>query len=182
MTDTLYVHLYGPPGTGKSTTRALVFGTLKQRGHNVEESPEFAKDLTWEERHRALGFQPYIFGKQAYREERLNGQVDAVISDTSTLLSLIFKPEPEPSWYSDFTKFVLAHYKSRRTLNILLERDPTRPYNPAGRWQTEEQALALENDIADLLLYTGLEYQPIQVNKSTNLHVEDIVGLIEERL
>lgn len=182
MPDTLYVHIYGGPGSGKSTTRALVFGALKQDGYNVEESPEFAKDLTWEQRTKALGFQPYIFGKQTYRERRLEGEVAAVISDTSPLLSLIYSPAPRPAWWNSFTKFAIDYYRARRTLNILLERDDRSVYETKGRNESEEQARLIDNDIADLLLYTGTEYKELKVSQADNAHVAEIVAMIEERI
>jgi len=104
-----------------------------------------------------------------------------VISDTSPLLSLIHSPAPRPAWWSSFTKFAIDYYRARRTLNVLLERDEKQPYMPEGRNETEQQARLIDNDICDLLLYTGTEYTPMKVSQADNAHVDEIVRLIEER-
>jgi hypothetical protein len=90
MTDTLVVNLFGGPGVSKSTNRALVFAKLKLAGMNVEEAPEFAKELVWEGRHKALRYQQYIIGKQMWRVERLRGEVDVVVTDSPILFGLIY--------------------------------------------------------------------------------------------
>jgi hypothetical protein len=85
---TTIVNLFGGPGTGKSTNAALSFGKLKVRGITAEYISEFAKDLVWEERHHALGYQPYLSAKQIYRIQRVIGKVPVIITDSPILLSL----------------------------------------------------------------------------------------------
>lgn len=182
QSDGLLASIFAGPGTGKSTTRAQVFGDLKQRGRNVEEDPEYAKWLTWDERWSALGFQPYIFGKQAYRSHRLLSQVDAVITDTSVLYSLVYVPDPKPVWYDPFAEFVVSYFKSLNTLNIFLERDPSRKYNPKGRNQTAAEAEALDDVIRNLLSEHGIPFINIPMDKEHGLHVSLIADLIEDRI
>ena len=59
--NTLVVNLFGGPGAGKSTLMAYLFYKLKILGVEVEMSPEFAKDLVWEERFNYFDEQIYIF-------------------------------------------------------------------------------------------------------------------------
>lgn len=175
--STLFVHLYGGPGTGKSTTAALVFGALKQAGRNVELVTEYAKDLTWEGAHGKLAFQPLVAAKQMWRDERLDGQVDAVITDTSPLLSLIYGDRgPE------FRAWIDAEYARRETLNIFLRRDPSRAYNPAGRSQTEPEAQLADCEIRGLLRSLGLPFVQVEVDKDENSHVHAILRFISDRL
>ncbi len=181
-TGTLVVTLYGGPGTGKSTTRALVFGELKQRGLNVEEAPEYAKELVWEESTGKLGFQPYIISKQMWRTRRLDGKVDAVITDTSTLLSLIYGG-PENGVTPAFRNWVLDEYKSRNGLDFFLTRDPSQPYNPSGRTQkTLDEAVDAGWQIKDLLDDNQITYSEIQVDKTGNSHVYAIADCVESTL
>lgn len=50
----LIVNLFGQPSCGKSTNSARLFAMLKDLNINCELVTEYAKELTWEERHRTL--------------------------------------------------------------------------------------------------------------------------------
>jgi len=182
MTDTLKVTLFGGPGAGKSTTMALAFGYLKQAGHNIENVPEVAKELVWEERHQALLFQPYIIAKQMWRERRLDGKVDAIITDTSTLFSFIYGGEANGVTPA-FKEWVLDDYRRANRLNYFLRRDPTRAYNPNGRTQKSlEEASAHDAEILAVLEDNEIPYMFVQVDKDGNSHVDVIVRGIERKL
>lgn len=178
---TLRATFHAGPGAGKSTTNALVFGALKQRGHNVEMAHEFAKDLTWEGAAGKLAFQPYVAAKQMWRERRLDGQVEAILSDTSTLLSLIYGTE-EGGATPAFCAWLVDDYKRHNRLDFFLERDPTRAYNPKGRNQTQEQAEAKDAEIKSMLLDNNIAFETVQVDKDNNSHVGYIVDRIERAL
>lgn len=181
VSETLYVHFYGGPGTGKSTTTALAFGALKKRGHNVEMAHEYAKDLTWEQAFGKLSFQPYVTAKQMWRMHRLEGQVDAVLTDTSTLLAFIYGTEAGGVTPA-FKTWVLDEYRRMNTLNIFLERNPERFYNPKGRNQTKEAAEAADAEIKSLLDRNAIPHTSFFVDKDDNYHVGEIVTLIESKL
>lgn len=178
MSKTPIIHLYGGPGTGKSTTAALVFGALKQRGHNVELVTEYAKDLTWEQSYGKLGFQPYVIAKQMWRLRRLTDQVDAIVTDTSILLGLIYGTV-ENGVTQPFREWLVDEYNHTAHYDIFLTRDPTRAYNPKGRNQTEAQAQDADNQIKELLDSLGKSYCTLQVDKTGNTHVDQIVDLVE---
>lgn len=178
----LIVSLYAGPGTGKSTTSALVFGALKQAGHNVEFVPEVAKDFTWEKRWATLGQQSYVIAKQLRNYDRLNGQVDAIVTDTSPLLGLIYgdpAAHSSPEAFHHFTNWLKADWAGRRTLNVFLTRDPDRGYNPAGRSQTEKEALALDDRIRGLLDALSVPLMDVSMDKDNNTHVDEIVEEVE---
>lgn len=169
--------LHGGPGTGKSTTAALVFGSLKRDGYNVEVAHEYAKDLTWEERTNALACQEYIWGKQVWRERRLQGQVDAIITDTSTLLSLVYG-QPAKA----FREAVLEEYRAKHTVNIFLRRDPDRPYNVRGRNQTATDATRMDKRIEGVLVSNEIPYTALQLDNANQGHVFEIVEMMKEAI
>lgn len=177
MPSPLIVALYGGPGTGKSTTAAMLFAKLKLRGHNAELVTEYAKDLTWEQRTAALGNQPYVTAKQIWHLDRLSDQVDVIVTDTSPLLALIYGHD----LMDEFKAYVKADWMSRRTMDIFLRRDPAREYNPRGRSQSETQAVRLDNDILDLLLYTGTDYDEFSVY-ANGKHVDPLFYCVEDAL
>lgn len=174
--EPLILSLYGGPGTGKSTTAALLFGRAKQEGINAELVPEYAKDMTWEQRMFALSHQPYLMAKQLRNYDRLYGKVDLIVTDTSPLLANIYMDRGmRASW--QFLAWVEADWNSRRTLNVFLERDPDRPYNTAGRSQDEQQAKAIDMQIRRTLERVGRLDYSIPVDKDAPYeYINNIYG------
>lgn len=157
---TLVVNLYGGPGTGKSTTAALTFGILKQIGMNVELVTEYAKDRVWDEHFSIFSNQIYLFGKQYHRLHRLLNKVDIIITDAPLLLSLYYGTNVPAS----FRQLVMDTYSSMRNLDIFLRR--VKPYNPAGRMQTEQEARDIDVKLAALLSEKGIETYPVTGDKT----------------
>lgn len=179
----LIVALYGGPGCGKSTTAAVVFGRLKHQGINVELVTEYAKDLTWEGRDFALSHQPYLMAKQIRNYDRLTGKVDVIITDTSPLLSIVYPSDTmEPLVRSLFHGWVAADWKSRNTLNVFLHRDPSIPYVPEGRSQSEGEAKYLDGRISEVLQRCVTGPLGVQVDREANSHIDLIVARVLEEM
>jgi adenylate kinase family enzyme len=144
----LVVNLFAGPGAGKSTTAAKIFAALKDRGINVELAGEYAKDLTWEGRHRTLADQFYVFGKQHHRIYRLVTDCDVIVTDSPILMGLAYAD----GYPQEFKQTVRWAFNRYRNLNFLLKR--TKPYNPKGRNQTLEEAKQKDVEILRLLSWT----------------------------
>lgn len=163
--NTLFVNLFGGPGTGKSTTAALLFGQLKEAGVNAELVTEFAKDVVWEDR-RVIACQPYVFGKQLWRLERLRGKVDVVVTDAPLVLSLVYAEALGEAW----KQVVLAQTSKFNNMNVFLVRDNIEhPYNPEGRYQKDvEEAETLDRKIKDVLNDARLPYHVVPVHRAAD--------------
>jgi hypothetical protein len=136
----LVVNLFAGPGAGKSTLAAATFAALKKRGVCAELVTEFAKDCAWEGRTGPLRCQPYVFGEQLWRMERLRGRgVEIAVTDSPILLSAIYAGDDAPP---EFAAAVRAYAAREDAVNILVLR--SKPYDPRGRFQTEEEARALD--------------------------------------
>lgn len=150
---TLIVNMFGAPGSGKSTTAAGLFYLLKLAGKSVEYVPEVAKAFTYEERHKTLGFQAYIHGKQLRDLQRLMDKVDIIVTDSPTLLSYVYAARSNlrmPHIYPDsFYDFIADQFKMMPSVNFLIER--VKPYSPVGRNQTEEESSQIGREIKGLL-------------------------------
>ena len=133
----IVVNLYGAPGAGKSTGAAYVFSQLKMRGVNAELVTEFAKDKVWEGSKAVFENQAYIFGKQYFRISRVKDKVDVVVTDSPIILSC-FYGENDPILGEEFNAFVKKVSASFCSLDAFIDR--VKPYNPVGRFQTEEQS------------------------------------------
>lgn len=144
----LIVNLYGAPGAGKSTGAAYIFSQLKMRGINAELVTEFAKDKVWEESKAVFQNQAYIFGKQYFRISRVQGKVDVVITDSPILLSPFYANDPVLG--EEFDQLVTKVAKSFDSMNVFINR--TKPYNGAGRFQTEAESDALSHELHEFLI------------------------------
>lgn len=147
------VNLFAGPGAGKSTTAALTFGLLKRAGVNAELVGEYAKDLVWEERHAAFGFQPYIIAKQMWRTQRLIGKVDVIITDSPILLGLVYGAHESFHWRAH----VKEVHDSWRPENYYLHRGK-RQYLAKGRGQSEDEARGLDTTVRHMLELNRVPY------------------------
>ena len=118
MKKPMVLNFYGGPGSGKSSFRAAVFSLLKLHGVTCEEATEYAKDLTWEERHRTFTDQIYIFGKQYHRIQRLLGQVSVIITDSPLMLTPVYDSEKRPT----LEKLAVEEHNKMWTYNAFLKR------------------------------------------------------------
>lgn len=150
----LVVNLFGVPGAGKSTGAAYIFSHIKMLGVNAELITEFAKDKTWERNDEAFKNQAYVFGEQSYRISRCADKVDVIITDSPLPLSIMYNSNKRLT--ENFNKAVMDVFNSYNNLNYLLLR--VKPYNPAGRRQTEAESDALGASVISLLQDRDIPY------------------------
>jgi len=157
---TLVINLFAGPGAGKSTTRAGVFHKLKLEGYNVEEAPEFAKELTWEKRDMAFTCQTYIFANQLYTLHRLQGQVAAIVTDSPLLLSNIYASPKEPE---SLRQLAIDKFNEFDNINFFINR--VKPYNPKGRNQTEKEAWTKDDEVYSYLCNNNIPFGSVDGNE-----------------
>ena len=170
----LVVNLFGVPGAGKSTGAAYIFSQLKLNGVNAELITEFAKDKVWENNEEVFKNQAYLFGKQSYRMSRCRNKVDVIITDSPLPLSIFYNNDETLG--EDFNKTVMNVFNSYDNLNYLLLR--TKPYNPAGRHQTEEESNQLKQPMLDLL--NGRDIKFTQHNGDIEGYKEIFFDILDE--
>lgn len=172
----LIVNLYGAPGAGKSTGAAYIFSQLKMRGINAELVTEFAKDKVWEESKAVFQNQAYIFGKQYFRISRVNGKVDVVITDSPILLSPFYANDPILG--EEFDRLVTKVSESYDSINVFIKR--TKPYNGAGRFQTEAESDELSRKLQEFLIAHGVACRYYNGDKSGyDVLVADILDRLD---
>ena len=153
----IIVNLFGVPGAGKSTGAAYIFSQLKMKGINAELITEFAKDKVWENNEKVFKNQLYLFGKQSFRISRVQDEVDVIVTDSPLLLSILYNQTPILG--ENFNQLVYDVFNSYNNINYLIHR--TKPYNPSGRMQTEEESNALAQPMVDLLINWNVPYSNI---------------------
>lgn len=176
--DTIYINLFAGPGTGKSTTAAGIFYKLKHKGYNAELIQEYAKDRVWQEDYQTLKFQPYVLGKQLYRQFRVKDKVEVAVTDSPVLFSLLYKGF---GCVEGFDEVVLRQFNLFNNLNIYLERNlEDHPYNPKGRYQTQEEAVALDAKNLELLGSLGVQYHKVRLDKNDK-YIDEIIQLFIDK-
>lgn len=172
MKKTIVINLFGGPGSGKSTTCAGIFERLKLKGINAEMALEYAKDKVWEKSYHTLDNQIYVFGKQLHRIFRLKDDVDIIITDSPLILSIYYDKENN----SALRELIMNEYKKFDNINLFIRRGEL-PYNPKGRYQTENEAKEIDTKLEQLLEELNVDY--VDVNKGeTDKAVEMIESLI----
>lgn len=171
---TQVINLFAAPGVGKSTLSAGLFYKLKHAGINVEMSREYAKDLVWSDRLRAMDDQIHIFGEQHHRLFMLQKDVDVVITDAPILMQLMYS-QGYPSCFADTVKWAFDKFNNN---NYLLTR--TKAYNPKGRRQTLEESDAKQVALVDILAKYDIQYKVTTGNEcGLNFIYDDIINKID---
>lgn len=173
----IIVNMFGAPGAGKSTGAAYVFSKLKLAGINAELVTEFAKDKVWEGNQAVFQNQAYIFGKQYFRISRLQDKVDVVITDSPILLSSFYNKDKLLN--KELDALVTKVFESYQNFNVYINRVKT--YNPAGRFQTEEESDKLAMDLEKFLTDRGItcKYYPGSEDGYNTL-VSDILKILRK--
>ena len=153
------INLLGGPGAGKSTMAAWLFAHLKLAGYKCELVTELVKSYAWEGR-TINGFDQYnIFGKQMKREEiPLKGGADFIITDSPIVLSAFYGAKYDVKGWEVFLMASEEFERIYPSMNILLQRDSEKVYEPLGRFQTAEEALAIDGEIEGMLKSYNMPY------------------------
>lgn len=157
----ILVNFGGGPGSGKSTSASHAFAELKNEGVRVELVGEEAKEIIYDGSMPMLENQVLILGRQWQRIARLiKADVDIAISDSplaQTMLYIQDKP------YKDEMTALVRKLETMvpRTLNVFIRR--VKPYSKLGRYQTEQEAMALDQPARALI-------QPIWMEIDGNRH------------
>lgn len=152
---TTILNLYAGPGAGKSTSAAFLFARLKKLGVNAELVREYVKDWAWEKRTIGTYDQWYFLGKQIRKESMLFGKVDAIVTDSPIMLGVYYARHFFSRRVAEAIRAnTIAYYEQcaadgHEHIHVLLKR--TKEYNPAGRYQTEEEAKEIDVEVERLL-------------------------------
>jgi nicotinamide riboside kinase len=171
------VYLYGGPGTGKSTTAAHLFALAKQDGFNAELVREYIKDWVWEGREIKPGDQPYIASKQSRKERICFGSLDLIISDSPMYLGQFYEEKYDTSY--PVVKHLIAKHMEfadvagYEFVHVFLKR--MKEYNPAGRYQTEDEAIVCDQEIRAMMLREGVNLIDIAANEYAAHRILDII-------
>lgn len=175
---TLIINFFAGPGAGKSTMAAGVFYKLKMKGVNCELITEHAKDLTWEKNWTALGNQLLTSATQIYKQERVENQVDIIVTDSPMLLGMFYWSDKNKKKKKYFKNLLYEIFGEKNNLNVYIKRK--KKYNPIGRNQTEKEAQEIDKKTIIFLKENNLKFIKVDGTvEGTDKLVEKILKRIK---
>lgn len=168
MKRTVVINLFAGSGAGKSTTAAALYAAMKLRGLHVELVREYIKDWAWSDRKPNRYDQIYIMGKQIHAESQLYHKVDYIVTDSPFLLSPFYEnhhyPDAtvKPCLPSALAFKRWAELNDVIYLNYFLVRK--KKFDPRGRYETEDQAKQIDQELATWLNNNNIPFEYIDVS------------------
>lgn len=180
---TTIINLYGGPGAGKSTSAARIYHLLKDAGENAEMVREYVKDWAWMGQKPDSYDQLYLLAKQIRKETILFGKVDYVVSDSPVMLGIYYsRMYGPPAIARGCQAAIEAFYEQagidgHEHIHVLLKR--SKAYNPAGRFQNEEQAKSIDDGVERMLKNLDVPFRTLNTNDQNYIWFVD--ALREEK-
>lgn len=166
----LIVNFFGGPGAGKSSMGLGVTSKCKWRGVEAEYVPEVPKDYVYEESWNVLENQLKLLGEQWQRVFRLVKHRKIIITDSPVIIQTLYNKK----YQEEFDAMVKALHNTYPSMNYLLRR--CKKYDPQGRYQTEDEAKALDQVALKQLIKFGVPYKIIDgIEANEELVYQDIL-------
>lgn len=142
----------GGPGAGKSSVAFVVTVLLGLRGRVAEYTAEVAKDLVWAEKFDELDNQFSVSKAQYERFKARVGRVEFIVTDGSLIHGIYYNRvnEENVSNVEKTEQFIVQRYNEFDNIVVFVERGDF-PYQTEGRYQSEEEAKAIDGKLKDLL-------------------------------
>lgn len=152
------INLFGAPSAGKSTCMLGLTYHMKLMGLSVENTPEFFKEMIYEDsRTELFGGQLYVLGEQNRRIARLNGKNDFAITDCPLPLIGFYTP---PDYVPGFNEFVKNLNNTYDNENYIIIRK--HEYEHEKRIHDESSSLIIEQELPGYLTQLGLKYTIVE--------------------
>lgn len=161
MKKTKVINLYGSPGAGKSTTAAGLYYKMKTEGFSVELVREYAKRFAYQKRKVKKVDQIYFFNKQLNEEKDLYGTVDYIVTDSPIHLAAFYlEYNHKKTYLTEAVNDYMNELKSTTEIyNFFVNRN--KPFNPEGRFETQEQAELIDEKLKLYLFNNNVDFLAI---------------------
>lgn len=165
---------YGGPNVGKSATAAFIYYKFLKKGYSIELVREFIKDWAYMGRKSQSGDQIYVYANQHHREDFLfQCGVKNIVTDSPLHLQCAYAKFANLPYWKEL-KSLASYFDSKHdSCSIFLDRGSIN-YNPVGRYETLEQAVAMDNYIKEFLDDCGVKYTCIDTTDENK--IETFVG------
>ena len=166
------INIFGAPGAGKSTTMLGLTYHMKLMGLSVENTPEFIKEMIYEESKTELfGGQLYILGEQNRRLARLKDKNDFAVTDCPLPLIGFYTKDDYIPGFNDFVKNL---YNSYNNVNYFIQR--THEFENEKRVHNEDEANQKELEIPKYLDKMNIKYKVVSSGEElVHQLIEDLI-------
>lgn len=156
--ETTVIDFYGGPGCGKSVMAAEVYAELSKRGCHVELVREYVKTWAWNGTKIKKWDELYIFAKQLKAESDLYGKVTYLITDRPLGMSCVYANlygSAEAGFrMRDFVNLIMVEQRHDGITHTPIIVSRCHPYEQEGRFETAEQAIAVDMQCFSYLYQT----------------------------
>lgn len=175
--NTIVINIAGGPGTGKTTVAAELFSKLKEKGFEVENVSEFAKELVWEGRNEAFDDRLYMHGEQNHRLMQMNGKLDFIITDSPLFLTSVYNnyylKNKFPKSYNKMIDTVTSEtFKLYNNKVYLLQRNTS--YKIIGRRENQKTAKDIDTALIKYLNKNKIKYKTLSLDNAVEEIVKDL--------
>lgn len=175
--NTIVINVAGGPGTGKTTVAAELFSKLKEKGYEVENVSEFAKELVWEGRSEAFDDRLYMHGEQNHRLMQMNGKLDYIITDSPLFLTAVYNnyylKDKFPKSYNQMIENVTSEtFKLYNNKVYLLERNTN--YKVIGRRENKNTAKQIDEALIKYLDKNKIKYKKLSLDSALENILKDL--------
>lgn len=175
--NTIVINIAGGPGTGKTTIAAQLFSKLKEKGYEVENVSEFAKELVWEGRNEAFDDRLYMHGEQNHRLMQMNNKLDYIITDSPLFLTAVYNnyylKDKFPKSYNQMIENVtLETFKLYNNKVYLLDRNTG--YKIVGRRENKNTAKQIDEALIKYLDKNKIKYKKLSLDNAVENILKDI--------
>lgn len=175
--NTIVINIAGGPGTGKTTVAAELFSKLKEKGYEVENVSEFAKELVWEGRNEAFDDRLYMHGEQNHRLMQMNNKLDYIITDSPLFLTAVYNnyylKDKFPKSYNQMIENVtLETFKLYNNKVYLLDRNTN--YKIVGRRENKNTAKQIDEALIKYLDKNKIKYKKLSLDNAVENILKDL--------
>ena len=173
------INFFGGACCGKSTTAASVFAELKKNGKSAELVDEYIKFWTYIPRIPKGYDSLYVMAKQIHKEDTiLRSGTDFIVSDSPIMLQYFYAVHHKSPSNNAMLEIANDFERCYPSFNIVLERNDE-DYDEHGRYETLEQAKAIDEELVGILDANGVCYHTFNCRDNDGI-ISCIKTMIEE--
>ena len=165
MYPTKVINIIGGPGCDKSLFSSAIILRLNLRHKSVENIPDYAKSLVWQQDFEALKNQYLIAKRQFEMINLLDGQVQFLVTECSLPQVLYYNEHYEDN-ICDVAKTrgpILAWANQPNNVNVMVDRGDKK-FVHTGRFQDEVHARAIDRALRQSLTREGMPFTVLPPN------------------
>lgn len=162
---TKVINFAAGPSAGKTTAGLRLSSILKARRYDVLYVPEFAMQMVVHDRVPEMDDQLYILGQQAHMLYMAKDKFDYVVTDSPLFMYIYYGKKGlkkySESYQHTYERLVRDTFFQYENYTYFVERGG-RKFLQLGRLQTEEESIAIDREILDIMNNCQIDYRKVE--------------------